>query len=143
MKGSSQRKPAKPKLRVKTVEIKGSDFLLQCDNCPDGYSEFPNLCGFDVYLPKTVNKGKVNERTELKWVSFSPLLEAINSIAYYRVTSKETNFEGKGDEGLALFMQRFREERSKVLDLFDKTQAEWMELFECDKKKKSFKVVLE
>ena len=142
MKGSIKKAP-KPKLRVKSIEIKGKDFILECDNCADGYSEFPNMCAFDVYLPKTVNKGKVNERTELKWVSFSPLLSAIDKIAYYRVTSKETNFEGKGDEGLALFIKRFKEERSKVLSLFDKTNEEWMELFKCDKKKKSFKVVLE
>lgn len=145
MKKYSQKLPPKPKLRVKSVIIEGKDFILECENCIDGYSEFPHMSFFDLSLPKTVNKGKSNERTELKWVSFCSLTNAIDHIAYYRTVAlcKGQSFEGKGDEGLAQFLKIFREERNKVINLFDKTNEEWMNLFVCDKKKKSFKAKVE
>ena len=145
MKKYSQKLPPKPKLRVKNVTIEGKDFILECDNCIDGYSEFPRMNFFDLSLPKIVNKGKSNERTELKWVSFCNLTNAVNQIAFHRTINSliGMSFEGKGDEGLAQFLKLFRTERTKIIDLFYKTNEEWMNLFVCNKKKKSFKAKIE
>jgi len=50
-------------------------------------------------------------------------------------------FKNKGDEGLALFFSRYKQERKKLLSLFEHTDKEWMELLKCENK--SYNVVLE
>jgi len=144
MKRLSEKRQTKPKLRVKKIELQGSDFLLEFENCIDGYSEFPNFNACNLYLPKTVNKGKHNERTELKWVCYPTLQNAISYIINYRIVkSGDCVFKGKGDEGLAKFFNRYRNERNKLISLVNHSQEEWMNLLECDKKKKSYKAILE
>ena len=53
------KKQTKPKIRIKELNFQGEDFILNYENCTDGYSEYPNVYACNLYLPKTVNKGKV------------------------------------------------------------------------------------
>lgn len=143
MKESSKRK-TKPKVRIKKIEIESSDFLLQAENPTDGYSEFPYLDYWNLYLPKTVHKGKSNEKTELKWYAVCNTVTAINTIAWNRVLSSCENplFKGKGDEGLAKFIEKFMKCRNELISIFDKSEEDWLQIFKCDLKKKSFKAII-
>lgn len=145
MKGSSQEKRAtKPKVKIKGITFQGKDFVIEYENQSDSYSEYPNMYACALYLPKTVNKGKYNERTELKYVWYPTSKQVLDDIIIYRILSSgENQFKGKGDEGLALFLDRYKEERSKLVALFNKSKEEWMNTLEFDKKKKTYKVVLE
>lgn len=140
---SSSKRISKPKIKIKKIEIVGSDFTLQSDNSADSYLVAPCTNMWDLFLPKTVNKGKVNERTELKWDSFCTFEAAVNKIVYYRIRQNQLLFKGKGDEGLATFFDTFRQEKHKLVSLFDKTEEEWNALLVFDKGKKSYKAILE
>lgn len=143
MKASYPKKQAKPKIRIKELNFQCEDFILNYENCADGYSEYPNFHACNLYLPKTVNKGKSNERTELKWDSYPTSREAILKIIMNRIIhSGNCDFKGKGDEGLAQFFSRYKEEREKFISLFNHTREEWLDLLEFDKKKKSYSVTL-
>ena len=144
MKKLSLKKKPKPKIRIKEINFQGSDFLLNYENTSDGYSEYPNFYACNLYLPKTINKGKVNERTELKWDSYPVSNQAIRKIIVNRIiNSGDCEFKGKGDEGLSLFFNRYKEERRKFISLFDHSQEEWLDILQFDKKKKSYSVILE
>lgn len=142
MKKSTTRKGSKPKTKIKEINLQGSDFILSFENCSDSYSEFPHFNACSLYLPKTVNKGKHNERTEFKWDSSPTTENAIQKIIFNRIIkSGNSVFKNKGDEGLALFFSRYKQERKKLLSLFEHTDEEWMELLKCENK--SYNVILE
>ena len=144
MKKFTEKRQSKPKIRIKEVVLQGPDFILEFENNSDGYSEFPYLGHCNLSLPKTVNKGKYNERTELKWVCSPTTKSAIGNIILYRMINSGNNvFKAKGDEGLALFFKSFREERNKLISSLTHTEEEWMNLLQCDKKKKSYKAIIE
>ena len=128
-----EKKLTKPKVKIKSFQINDPAFSLVFDNSNDSYSEFPNLEICDLYLPKTINKGKDNERTELKWVCSSLLSEALNYIIFDKIKGE---YKGKGDEGLAKFYEAYSLEKKRIYSLFD--NLDWMSLLKFDKDKKSY-----
>lgn len=144
MKKFTEKRQSKPKIRIKEIDLQGSDFILNFENCADGYSEYPNIYACNLYLPKTVNKGKYNERTEFKWICYPTSKTAIMYIINNRIiNSGDCMFKGKGDEGLAQFIKRYKEEKNKFISLFNHSEQEWMDLLQFNEKKKSYKAILE
>ena len=43
MKVSYPKKQTKPKIRIKELNFQCEDFILNYENCTDGYSEYPNI----------------------------------------------------------------------------------------------------
>ena len=63
------------------MKIEENDFILESIN------DFNNL--FDLSLSTKINKGKENERSEMKIVAYGvPLETALDYIARYRTTNK-------------------------------------------------------
>lgn len=137
------KKSSKPKVRIKEVNLQGPDFILNFENPTDGYSEYPYFGNCNLYLSKTVNKGKYNERTEFKWVCSPTTKNALHKIILNRILNSENKvFKTIGDEGLALFYKRYKEEEKKLNELFNHTDEEWLEILQFDKKKKSYNAIL-
>lgn len=128
-----EKKLTKPKVKIKSFRINDPAFSLVFENSNDSYLEFPNLEICDLYLPKTINKGKDNERTELKWACSPGLSEALNHIIFDKIKGE---YKGKGDEGLAKFYEAYSLERKRIYSLFD--NLDWMSLLKFDKDKKSY-----
>lgn len=132
-KSFTEKKPSKPKVKIKSLQINDPSFILKFNNSNDSYSEFPNLNVCDLYLPKIVNKGKSNERVEFKWVCFPTFSEALNHIIFERIKGE---YKGRGDEGLGKFYEAYLSEKKKIYSLFD--NLDWMSSLKFDKTTKSY-----
>ena len=128
-----EKKPSKPKNKIKSFQINDPCFILKFDNSNDSYSEFPNLAICDLYLPKIINRGKDNERSEFKWVCSPTFSEALNYIIFDKLKGE---YKGKGDEGLSKFHEAYSLEKKRLYSLFD--NLDWMSLLKFDKDKKSY-----
>ena len=128
-----EKKPSRPKVKIKSLQINNPLFILKFNNSNDSYSEFPNLNMCDLYLPKIINKGKNNERVEFKWVCFSSFLQVLDHIIFEKIKGE---YKGKGDEGLSKFHEAYLSEKKKMYSLFD--NLDWMSSLEFDKTTKSY-----
>lgn len=136
-----EKKPKKPKVVIKKISLQGPDFILEFKSgC---YDEFPYLGRGDLFLPKIINKGKNNERIEFKIAPSGKLPDCLNQIILFRIKNSNDNvFKSKGDEGLSLFLDRFKEEREKLFQSLNYSEEEWLNLLEFNSKKKSYSIVL-
>lgn len=136
-----EKKPKKPKVVIKKISLQGPDFILEFKS--GYYDEFPYLNRCDLFLPKIINKGKDNERIEFKCVINDKLSDCLNYIIRFRIENSNDNiFKSKGDEGLSLFLDRFKEEREKLFQSLNYSEEEWLNLLEFNNKKKSYSIVL-
>ena len=110
-----EKKPSKPKVKIKSLQINDPLFILKFTNSNDSYSEFPNLNMCDLYLPKIVNKGKDSERDKFKWVCYPIFSKALDCIIFERIKGE---YKGKGDEGLSKFHEAYLSEKKKIYSLF-------------------------
>lgn len=132
-KSFTEKKPSKPKVKIKSFQINDPAFILKFNNSTDSYSEFPNLTICDLYLPKIVNKGKDNERVEFKWVCSPTFSKALDYIIFDRIKGE---YKGKGDEGLSKFYEAYSSEKKKIYSLFD--NLDWMTSLKFDENTKSY-----
>ena len=136
-----EKKPKKPKAVIKKISLQGPDFILEFKS--GYYEEFPYLGTCDLFLPKIINKGKNNERVEFKIAPSGKLSSCLNQIIIFRIkNSNDRVFKSKGDEGLSLFLDRFKEEREKLFQSLNYSEEEWLNLLEFNNKKKSYNIVL-
>ncbi len=97
--------------------IQGADFAMKA------YNEATDL--YDLYLLKVVNKGKENQKYELRNFGYGmTMYRCFKKIIQYRVTKRKSTFTGKGDDALKEFLKIYKEEEAKLFAAFDFTPEE-------------------
>jgi hypothetical protein len=102
----------------KGLLIKGSDFVLKA------ISESSTM--FDLYLLKTVNEGKENERKEFRVEGYGmSIAHCLTKIIQYRVYNRLPKIITKDDQSLIMYFRLWEAEKQRLLKLFDLSPDDW------------------
>lgn len=102
----------------KGLLIKGSDFVLKA------ISESSTM--FDLYLLKTINEGKENERQEFRVEGYGMSIgHCLTRIIQQRVYKRLPKIITKDDQSLIMYFRLWEAEKQRLLKLFDLSPDDW------------------